>query len=85
MADAMNPDPEMEVQTFPVAPRLTHPDRPTPYVGPGIGDYRKAHAQTVGQPSDEWWAKVQSNVLAILPQAHRSLCSAKLNFWPLCV
>lgn len=60
MADAMNPDPEMAVQTFPVAPRLTQTDRPTPYVGPGIGDYRKAYAKTVGPGSDEWWAKVRA-------------------------
>lgn len=55
----MNPDPEMQVDVFPVAPRLTQPDRPTPYVGPGVGDYRAAHAATVGDGSDEWWAKVR--------------------------
>lgn len=59
MADAMNPDPEMEVQTYPVAPRLTQPDRPTPYVGPGVGDYRTAYVKTVEPGSDEWWAKVR--------------------------
>jgi len=59
MADALIPDHEADVQIFPVAPRLTHPDRPTPYVGPAIPDYRAAHRQTVGSDSDEWWAKVR--------------------------
>ena len=59
MADALVPDHESEIQTFPVAPRLARSSGPTPYVGPGISDYRAAHRQTVGEDSDEWWAKVR--------------------------
>lgn len=62
MTDTSNPPYDSEIQTFPVAPRLIHPDRPTPYVGPGIPDYRAVHRQTVGKPSDEWWAKVRSPI-----------------------
>ncbi|TFL07684.1 acetate--CoA ligase [Pterulicium gracile] len=29
----------------------------TPHVGPDIDAYRKAHASTVGDQSDEWWAE----------------------------
>jgi len=63
MADALIPDHEADVPIFPVAPRLTHPDRPTPYVGPAIPDYRAVHRQTVGNDSDEWWAKVRISAL----------------------
>lgn len=47
-----------EAETFPVAPRLTASDRPTPYVGPARSDYESAHGKTVGDGSDEWWGKV---------------------------
>ncbi|KAF7343189.1 Acetyl-coenzyme A synthetase [Mycena venus] len=43
------------IVTHPVAPRLakgTH----TPHVGPDLEAYRKAHGETVGEGSDEWWA-----------------------------
>ncbi|KAF8310423.1 acetate--CoA ligase [Clavulina sp. PMI_390] len=53
----------MQVPTFPVAPRLTQKDRATPHVGPGIADYRKAHAATIGEGSDEWWAKAARELL----------------------
>ncbi|KAJ6473430.1 acetate--CoA ligase [Mycena vitilis] len=51
---SMEPHPE-PVITHPVAPRLvdgTH----TPHVGPDLAAYRAAHAETVGEGSDAWWA-----------------------------
>jgi hypothetical protein len=45
--------------THPIAPRLKGLNGdPKPYIGPTIDDYKKAHAATVGEGSDAWWAKV---------------------------
>ncbi|KAL7417941.1 hypothetical protein BDY24DRAFT_3781 [Mrakia frigida] len=52
----------VEIPTFPVASRVNgkHPDHPVPHVGPGLQDYKKFHAQTIGgkEGSDDWWRKV---------------------------
>lgn len=45
------------IQSHPVAPRLKNGPK-TPHLGPDIHAYRTAHAQTVAEDSDEWWAKV---------------------------
>ena len=29
-----------------------------PYIGPHFEAYKKAHAETIGENSDKWWAKV---------------------------
>ena len=45
------------VPMHPVPPRML--DGPeVPYIGPNIEAYRKAHADTVGENADKWWAKV---------------------------
>ncbi|KAJ7019350.1 acetate--CoA ligase [Mycena alexandri] len=43
------------VVTHPVAARMTS-GKHTPHVGPDVAAYSKAHAETVGASSDEWWA-----------------------------
>ncbi|KAF7314839.1 Acetyl-coenzyme A synthetase [Mycena kentingensis (nom. inval.)] len=43
-----------QVKTYPVAARLKA--NPTPHVAGGIDEYRAAHAPSVGEGSDEWWA-----------------------------
>lgn len=45
------------VPIHPVAPRLKNGPK-TPHLGPDIDAYRAAHAQTIAENSDEWWAKV---------------------------
>ncbi|KAG8851654.1 acetyl-CoA synthetase [Tulasnella sp. 330] len=53
----INPDAEEDFRTYPVAPRMQGKDgRPKPYVGPGLEDYKKLHATTIGDNSDEFWA-----------------------------
>lgn len=47
------------VPKFPVAPRVAAGPK-TPHVGPDIHAYNEAHAATVGEGSDEWWAKVRA-------------------------
>jgi acetyl-CoA synthetase len=47
------------VPVHPVAPRLAQGTK-TPHIGPDIDAYRAAHAQTVGEGSDEWWEKVST-------------------------
>ncbi|KAG9021760.1 acetyl-CoA synthetase [Tulasnella sp. JGI-2019a] len=48
---------EEDFRTYPVAARMLGKDgRPKPYVGPGVEDYKKLHATTVGDASDEFWA-----------------------------
>ncbi|CAE6443101.1 unnamed protein product [Rhizoctonia solani] len=47
-----------------VAPRMKGTDgRPKPHVGPGLEDYKAVHAQTIGEGSDEWWAKAAKDLL----------------------
>lgn len=42
-----------------VAPRMKGTDgRPKPHVGPDLDAYKAVHAKTLGNGSDEWWAKV---------------------------
>ncbi|KAG5352664.1 Acetyl-coenzyme A synthetase [Termitomyces sp. J132] len=50
------------VPKFPVASRVTAGTR-TPHVGPDIHAYKAAHAATVGEGSDEWWAKIARETL----------------------
>lgn len=45
------------VPIHPVAPRLTNGLK-TPHIGPDFEAYKQAHAQTVGQESDQWWSTV---------------------------
>ncbi|KAJ7080109.1 hypothetical protein C8R44DRAFT_824442 [Mycena epipterygia] len=49
-----NTTPEVIV-THPVAPRMAG-GKHTPHVGPDLAAYQAAHAETVGDKSDEWWA-----------------------------
>lgn len=70
--DTMSDPPPQPVITHPVAPRLAgggykegkkgeaEEERPTPHVGPNLAAYRAAHAETVGEGSDKWWAEVRS-------------------------
>ncbi|KAJ7758195.1 hypothetical protein DFH07DRAFT_818989 [Mycena maculata] len=55
------------VKTYPVAPRLVpgHADHPTgtPHVSPDIAAYKAAHALTVGEGSDAWWAEQAKEML----------------------
>ncbi|KAJ7264081.1 acetate--CoA ligase [Mycena haematopus] len=52
------------VVTHPVAPRLAHETRThTPHVGPDLDAYKEAHAKTVGEGSDEWWAEQAKELL----------------------
>lgn len=45
------------IPLHPVAPRLKDGPK-TPHLGPDIDSYRAAHALTIAEDSDEWWAKV---------------------------
>jgi len=47
------------IPIHPVAPRMKNGAK-TPHVGPDIEAYQKAHAATIGEESDEWWANVRS-------------------------
>ncbi|PPQ79015.1 hypothetical protein CVT25_002324 [Psilocybe cyanescens] len=47
---------EQTIPIHPVAPRLKSGPK-TPHVGPHRDDYHKAHKETVGHESDNWWAK----------------------------
>lgn len=44
------------IPIHPVAPRVKN--GPTPHLGPDIDAYRAAHALTIAEDSDEWWAQV---------------------------
>lgn len=44
-----------------VARMLGKDGRPKPYVGPGLEDYKKLHATTIGDNSDEFWANVSDD------------------------
>ncbi|KAF9531243.1 hypothetical protein CPB83DRAFT_849625 [Crepidotus variabilis] len=46
----------VKIPIHPVAPRLKNGPK-TPHIGPHIDDYHKAHKETVGHESDNWWAK----------------------------
>ncbi|KAG6380401.1 hypothetical protein JVT61DRAFT_8520 [Boletus reticuloceps] len=50
------------VPIHPVAPRLKNGPK-TPHLGPDIDAYRAAHALTVADDSEEWWAKVARETL----------------------
>lgn len=71
---------ETLIPTHPVPQRLQGTDgRPTPHIGPTIDDYRTHHATTVGQGSDEFWAKVGTRLSPpIIPK-----CPPSLQSWPL--
>ena len=45
------------VETHPVPPRMTNGTE-VPFIGPNMEAYKKAHAETVGENADKWWAKV---------------------------
>jgi acetyl-CoA synthetase len=45
------------VPTHPVPPRMTDGSE-VPFIGPNLEAYKKAHAETVGENADKWWAKV---------------------------
>ncbi|KAJ7761786.1 hypothetical protein B0H16DRAFT_1719430 [Mycena metata] len=51
----MSDSPAEEIVTHPVAPRLANGTH-KPHVGPDVAAYQKAHAETIGESSDEWWA-----------------------------
>ncbi|KAF7326595.1 Acetyl-coenzyme A synthetase [Mycena sanguinolenta] len=58
----MSDTPLEPIITHPVAPRMaggTH----KPHVGPDIAAYKAAHAETVGEGSDEWWATKAKEML----------------------
>ena len=46
------------VPIHPVAPRLKNGPK-IPHLGPDIDAYKAAHASTIAEDSDEWWAKVR--------------------------
>ncbi|KAF5373428.1 hypothetical protein D9615_009446 [Tricholomella constricta] len=52
----------MAVPKYPIAPRLANGPK-TPHIGPHLQAYQDAHALTVGDASDEWWAKVARETL----------------------
>ncbi|KAJ7644948.1 acetate--CoA ligase [Roridomyces roridus] len=52
------------IKTYPVAPRLAEGAQPTPHVGPDLDSYKAAHAKSVGEGSDEWWAEQARKTLA---------------------
>ncbi|KAJ7323813.1 hypothetical protein DFH08DRAFT_752706 [Mycena albidolilacea] len=56
------PHPE-PIVTHPVAPRLVPGGTYTPHLGPDLAAYKAAHADTVGEGSDEWWAKKANETL----------------------
>ena len=59
MSNAMEDVVHEEPPVHPVALRLNGTGgRPTPHVGPTIEHYRKHHATTIGDGSDEFWGNV---------------------------
>ena len=48
------------IPIHPVAPRMkeSHKHYKKPHVGPHLDAYKAAHAETIGDESDKWWAKV---------------------------
>ncbi|KAF8508730.1 hypothetical protein BU17DRAFT_77923 [Hysterangium stoloniferum] len=58
MADAQ------DIAIHPIAPRVKGTDgRPTPHIGPSRTEYEQHHTLTVGDQSDEWWAKIARETL----------------------
>ncbi|KAL0065901.1 acetyl-coenzyme A synthetase 2 [Marasmius tenuissimus] len=53
---------EEAIPTHPVGPRVAKGDK-KPHVGPDREAYENAHKQTVGDASDEWWAKTARETL----------------------
>ncbi|KAJ7097023.1 acetate--CoA ligase [Mycena belliarum] len=56
----MSDTPPEPIPTHPVAPRLAaHNEKRThtPHVGPDLPAYHAAHAESVGEGSDKWWAE----------------------------
>ncbi|KAJ7483777.1 hypothetical protein B0H11DRAFT_2020488 [Mycena galericulata] len=53
------------VHVYPVAPRLQPGTGPAgaPHIGPDLAAYRAAHAETVGEGSDKWWAEQARSLL----------------------
>ena len=47
------------VPALPIAARMRDPARPKPHIGPTMADYKKVHAHTVGNNSDDFWRKVR--------------------------
>ncbi|KAJ7822932.1 acetate--CoA ligase [Mycena leptocephala] len=64
MSDTPHPE---AVITHPVAPRLSgkagKAGHKEPHVGPNLAAYRAAHAETVGEGSDAWWAEKAREML----------------------
>ncbi|KAF8175942.1 hypothetical protein K438DRAFT_1608038 [Mycena galopus ATCC 62051] len=58
----MTDSPPEPVVTHPVAPRMAGGAH-TPHVGPDLAAYKAAHAETVGEGSDEWWATKAKELL----------------------
>ena len=52
------------VPALPIAARMRDPARPKPHIGPTMADYKKVHAHTVGNNSDDFWGKVRCPRLA---------------------
>lgn len=52
------------VPLHPIAPRLKNGPK-SPHIGPDIDAYRAAHALTIAEDSDEWWAKVCTHQVSI--------------------
>ena len=48
---------QLPVKPHPIAPRVKQHHKKS-HVGPDIQAYRDHHSKTVGEGSDEWWAKV---------------------------
>ena len=46
------------VPTHPIAPRVKNGEK-TPHIGPDLDAYKDAHTKTVGDESDDFWAKVR--------------------------
>ncbi|KAJ7620359.1 hypothetical protein FB45DRAFT_839568 [Roridomyces roridus] len=65
-ADGTTASEEIPVKTYPVAPRLAAGAGPAgaPHVGPDLAAYKTAHAASVGEGSDTWWAEQARNTLA---------------------
>ena len=56
-ADIANAAPNLKL---PIPPRVR--DGPeVPWIGPNHAAYCKAHAETIGEHVDDWWAKVRLN------------------------
>lgn len=53
-------DVDHNVPAIPIASRMKgQGGHPKPHIGPGIDDYQKVWAKTVGNGSDDFWRKVR--------------------------